>query len=880
MNTKIVRRILPAIFALLLSAPLSAQWTIPVATSPANSAVDLGNGCFQMTSNLTSQRGVVWNNTQLNLNNPFDITLTVTMTGNQFGADGLAFILQNSGLATFGPGARSLGYLTDGMLTGISPSIGVEMDLRPNGGFGNDNVIPQDHVALHENGNPTAISGPVQALLNGGDISTGVCHELRILWTPPTTMTVQVDGNTLFTRTNNLVTNIFGGNPNVFWGFAGSTGGSVTNMVICANAAADFADAGPDTTICLGSTLQLQASGGLDYAWTDPLTLLSANNIADPTFTPAIPGIFPFPLTVTNNACSDTNIVLVTVTPPPTAAISTSTGDTLLCTGDTLLLTASGGGDYAWSTPASTATISVTNPGTYTVTVTDNSTPAACADTTAVTILGVTPPVADAGANDTICVGDTITVGGVSSTGPNIVYTWTPTAGLSNPSIAQPQAFPTATTTYTLTVDSAGVCSATDDITITVQDTPLVSVTPVPDSICAGQSAVLTSSVSGGAGGYLYAWSSGGTGSNEPVSPLTTTSYALTVTDANGCAGEAFATVIVSAQDSIDITVPDTFTCNGGSIDITNTFDTGGIDTWQWSPTTGVSNPSDPNSTITPPTSTTYFLSGLNSQTGCGYTDSIQIDAFDLVVNYWTDSTVCLGDTIEFDIQPSGGSGNYSYLWLSTTSDTVVNDTAGTTLVGPTVDGMFTVLVTDNVSGCNTQFSINLEVTQLDVMAFPQSELINPGQRVELLATGAITYVCSPDTLIDCSTCPDPVVKPNESTNYTVVGTDTNGCRGTATVVISVDSFLVPNVFTPNNDGINDVLLLNYYGEGDYEIAVFDRWGKQIYSTTDTDGAWNGRNNNGEEVPEGVYYLVVRVVGDFAIPDKDKQRVFNVTLMR
>ena len=118
------------------------------------------------------------------------------------------------------------------------------------------------------------------------------------------------------------------------------------------------------------------------------------------------------------------------------------------------------------------------------------------------------------------------------------------------------------------------------------------------------------------------------------------------------------------------------------------------------------------------------------------------------------------------------------------------------------------------------------------------------------------------------------------SMTYTVTGTDTNNCTGIATVNIVADSLVIQNVFTPNGDGINDLLMLNYYGSGDYEISVFDRWGVKLFNTSDTNATWNGLNNNGTAVPEGVYYLVVRIVGDDAIPEKDKQRVFNVTLLR
>jgi gliding motility-associated-like protein len=857
-----------------------AQWTFPTAT-PVNTASSLGNDCFQITTNQTSQRGVVWNNTSLNLNNPFDITLTVTMTGNQFGADGMAFVLQNTGLGAIGPGARSLGYLTDGALMGISPSIGVELDLRPNVGYGNDNLVAQDHTAIHENANPTSVTGPVQALVSGGDLSTGVCHEFRIVWVPPSTMTVFIDGSLRMTRNNNIVTGAFGGNPNVFWGITGSTGGSPTNLIVCAQMAVDVANAGPDSTICLGSTIQLQGSGGASYSWTDPANALSANNIAGPTFTPTVAGQYSFPLTTTINSCTDNDTVIITAAAPPVITINTNTGQNLLCAGGDLSITASGGGTYNWSNTATTANITVTQPGTYIVTVTDTSTSAMCTTVDSIIITQVNPPVAEAGPNETICLGDTIMIGGASSSGPGVTHSWTPVTTLNNATIAQPLAFPTATTQYFLTVDSASICSSIDSMTVTVNDTPSVTLVAQPDTICAGQSTDLTATPSGGSGaGYTFVWSSGGTAATETVTPTASNIFTVTVTDGNLCQTIGNVLVTVNTQDSIDIMQADTFTCNGGSVDITNTFGTPGIDIWQWSPTTGVSNPTDPNPTITPTVSTTYYLSGDNSSTGCGWMDSIRIEAYNLAVSHWTDTTVCLGDTISFDIQPTGGSGDYSYLWLSSTADTVGNDTAGNTGLRPTTAGTFTVMVNDNQTQCAVSFSINIQVSQLTVTATPSSEQINPGQRVQMLAFGAMFYTWSPDTTISCITCPDPVAMPGQSITYTVVGTDTNGCTGSATVQIIADSLLVPNVFTPNGDGINDVLLLNYYGDGDYEITVFDRWGRKIYASTDTNGTWDGRNSNGENLPDGVYYLVVRIVGDFAIPDADKQRVFNVTLMR
>jgi gliding motility-associated-like protein len=141
-------------------------------------------------------------------------------------------------------------------------------------------------------------------------------------------------------------------------------------------------------------------------------------------------------------------------------------------------------------------------------------------------------------------------------------------------------------------------------------------------------------------------------------------------------------------------------------------------------------------------------------------------------------------------------------------------------------------------------------------------------------------YEWEPDTSINCVTCQDPVSAPTSSIMYTVTGWDTSGCRGTATVNINTDSLTIPNVFTPNGDGVNDELFFNYYGNAFYQISVYDRWGERIFATTDKNAMWNGKTGSGADAPESVYYVTVRIIGDEAIPEKDKQRIFAVTLLR
>ena len=193
-------------------------------------AQQLSCNCFRLTEAIGNQSGQVWNSQQIDLGNAFDYTFDVYLGDNNGGADGIAFVLQ--------PISTSVGSTGGGIgYQGISPSIAMVIDTYDNGPSQSD--IPQDHVAIMANGSinhgsADNLSGPEVALVSGGNIEDDAFHVMRVTW-DPVTMVIDfyMDGSLRTTYTGDVINNIFGGDPNVFWGFTGSTGGLNNRQEFC-----------------------------------------------------------------------------------------------------------------------------------------------------------------------------------------------------------------------------------------------------------------------------------------------------------------------------------------------------------------------------------------------------------------------------------------------------------------------------------------------------------------------------------------------------------------------------------------------------------------------------------------------------------------------
>jgi hypothetical protein len=214
--------IITAAYVLLLPVYLPAQTFVI-----NGSAVDQGNDCFLLTPALTTQAGSVWSQNKIDLSFDFEIQATLNLGANDGGADGIAFVLQPlcTGLGSSGGG---LGY------QGINPSVAVEYDTWIN----SENNDPfQDHMSIQQNGStvhlaPSMLAG--LALLP--NIENNADHTTVITWNAALqSLSVLFDGMVVLQYTGDIVADIFGGNPQVFWGFTAATGAAVNNQSVCIN---------------------------------------------------------------------------------------------------------------------------------------------------------------------------------------------------------------------------------------------------------------------------------------------------------------------------------------------------------------------------------------------------------------------------------------------------------------------------------------------------------------------------------------------------------------------------------------------------------------------------------------------------------------------
>lgn len=713
------------------------------------------------------------------------------------------------------------------------------------------------------------------------------------------------------------------------------------------------ANAGPDVTICAGSSTTLNGSGGVSCLWS-PASMVADSALCSTTTLPQ--STQTYTLTVTDaNSCTATDQVTVTVNPAPPVNAGP---DASICIGDSAQLGASGAASYAW-TP-NNGTLSCTNCAspvafpavttTYVVTGTDANN---CVATDTVVVVVNQIPVANAGPDVIVCNNDSAQLSASGGT----TYSWLPTTGLSNANIANPLAAPPGNTTYTVTVAN-GSCIDTDTVNVSISSVITMTLTVTPPTCNGSCDGEISANVSGGTGPgtYTYAWSDPNQQTALPATGLCAGTFTLTVTDGNGCTGVDSAVVVDPTIVTVTATAsPDTI-CYGQPSTLTpvGAGGTGSGYTYNWVADNTLSCTSCATPIASPLTTTTYYVTATDANGCTSAQGQVTVTVNPPIgLNSYGTASICAGNSTPIGVNATGGNGNYIYSWQpaatltgantatptatpngTTTYTVTVTDNCGTPAVVdsvtvnvlPPLNVTFTadqvegcaplcVTFTDNTTpqsaswnwdlaeGTSTQTSptqcynfpgvYDVSLSVIDVngcpgqVTYPGMITVHPDPVAGFIATPQPTTILNPTITFtpDCISCDSciytigindsDIVVVNNCTPFSYTYSDSGtyvvtqevysqyGCYATTTETIVIDpDFIIyaPNAFTPNGDGINEEFLPVGMGidEKNYELFIYDRWGNLIFYTDNVRRGWNGRINN-RLVQEDTYVWKVLV---------------------
>lgn len=363
-----------------------------------------------------------------------------------------------------------------------------------------------------------------------------------------------------------------------------------TSILVTVNPSPNAGISG-NTTICLGQTATLTASGGGTYSWNTGST--------SAVITDAPTSATSYSVVVSNGMCDDTAAVTISVLTPPVASI-TSSGSSTICSGTSATLTASGGGTYVWSPGGQTASSIVVSPSAttnYTVTVSNGT----CSDDASITVtVNASPTASVTASSSAICAGGSATI--TASGGGT--YTWSPGGQTTNTISVSPS----VSTSYTVTVTAANGCTASAISNVSVTPVPNPSVTVGNNTICTGTSTTLSAQ-----GGGTYLWNpSGQTTSSIVVSPTSATTYTVIASNGN-CSSSATATVNVYPSPSVSSA---NVSVNYGNSTTLTASPSGGTPPYSYLWSTNEVTPS----ILVSPTITTIYCVTVTDANGCSDT--------------------------------------------------------------------------------------------------------------------------------------------------------------------------------------------------------------------------------------------------------------------
>jgi len=400
-------------------------------------------------------------------------------------------------------------------------------------------------------------------------------------------------------------------------------------------------------------------------------------------------------------------------------------------------------------------------------------------------------------------------------------------------------------------------------VVITIKNRPVVTI-GAPSTACTRTPVAFSSTVQSADAVSIMQWtlSNGVTNSNASFNYTFlqpgTYNIRLVAGTVNGCFDTAYASIVINPSPTV-LASADFNLCRGSSTPLTATGN--GVTQWSWSPLQGLSCYNCASPVASPLTTTPYVVQGTNSF-GCTGSDTVVITViqpFKLTLS--SADSICIGEST--NLLASGAS---SYSWSPANglnNTTVANPTAS-----PTVTTIYRVVGYDGFNCFTDTGFVTVAVGQYPVINLGPDLLLATGTLQPLTTTvqnGPITkWLWTPSADLSCSTCPLPIATIRKDQQFIVKGTTAYGCSDTDTLMIKTfcqsAQVFIPNAFTPDGDGYNDVLMVRASGIALVKtFRIFNRWGEVVFEKGNFQPnlpqyGWNGKIKGADSGPDVFVY--------------------------
>ncbi|MEM8897737.1 MAG: PKD domain-containing protein [Bacteroidota bacterium] len=656
---------------------------------------------------------------------------------------------------------------------------------------------------------------------------------------------------------------------------------------------------GPDTGLCVGDpgialSAEIlnadEAGGGLTFAWS-PVESLSDPTVANPVANPESSTIYTVVVTDSLGCSSDaTNLdskssIYVGVSTPPIA----NAGDNQqICQGDTIQLlgiATEGSENYAYlwfsegglagNPNSATPAVAPQTTTTYFLTAISDG----CVGSTDSVTVNVAPrPLVDAIVDFEMCAYDSVQLSASISNyaEDEITYVWKKDGMNLSESKSAFWVQPDINSIYQVSaITNDGCQSVLRDIEVEVLPTPWVNVGG-DQFICLGDSILLNGKLSWSGGNGTdypdeasYEWDPNqfivGTDATIMASPEETEVYTVTVSYENCETTDDIRIDVFEALD-MELQSDSLFMCFGDTLDIQADVSRSSA-FFSWEPQEWLAQPSPSNLLVSPKESMLYKARA--ELGGCVIEDSVFISVLttpsaDITVE---PATICLGEAVIFESDPATGD---NYIWNPGDGSEFLSGPEVTHIYNET--GVFAVsLEVSNFNGCiaNNTFSF-VEVLPKGVAVFElisDSSAVLPEATFEFmnLSEEAASYSWDfGDGNTSDEANPSHTYREAGTYAVTLTVTDQGGCESEfvlSPLNVRPPTLFIPNVFSPNDDGLHDTFKVNYDGVEEISMMIVDRWGVSKYEDTNVSPGWDGTDENGDPAGEGVYYYVIKVGG-------------------